>query len=94
MHNVIKVRAGSFSAALTSEKEILIWGSGDFGQVQTPIKVCTEGVQFQDLSIGKGRESFGVAVDTEGLVYSWGDNQMGQLGLGDFSARKLPTKIN
>jgi alpha-tubulin suppressor-like RCC1 family protein len=63
--------------------------------VQSPIKVCTEGgVRFQDLALGKGRESFGAALDTDGFVYSWGDNQTGQLGLGDFSARKLPTKIN
>lgn len=46
LHNVVKIRAGSFSAALTADSEILIWGSGEFGQVQTPIKVCTEGVKF------------------------------------------------
>jgi hypothetical protein len=43
MHNVVKIRAGSFSAALTADSEVLIWGSGEFGQVQSPIKVCTEG---------------------------------------------------
>ena len=33
-------------------------------------------------------------MDTDGFVYTWGENQTGQLGLGDFSTRKLPTKIN
>jgi alpha-tubulin suppressor-like RCC1 family protein len=94
IYNVTKVKAGSFSAALTSEQEILVWGTGEFGQVQSPIKICTEGVRFKDISLGKGRESFGVALDTDGFVYSWGDNQTGQLGQGDFSVRKLPTKIN
>jgi alpha-tubulin suppressor-like RCC1 family protein len=95
MYNVVKVKAGSFSAALTAEQDILIWGSGEFGQVQTPIKICPqEGVKFKDLSLGKGRDSFGAALDIDGFLYSWGDNQTGQLGLGDFAARKIPAKVN
>jgi hypothetical protein len=31
MFNIIKVAAGGFSAALTNQNDILIWGSGDFG---------------------------------------------------------------
>lgn len=74
----MKVKAGSFSAALTVEQEILIWGSGEFGQVQVPIKVSpSEGVRFKDLSLSKGRESFGIAIDIDGFLYSWGDNQTG-----------------
>ena len=47
LYNVVKVKAGSFSAALTVEQDILIWGSGEFGQVQTPIKICpSDGVKF------------------------------------------------
>lgn len=92
---MVKIKAGSFSAALTVEQEILIWGSGEFGQVQTPIRISpSEGVKFTNLSLGKGRESFGAALDADGFLFSWGDNQSGQLGLGDFSARKIPTKVN
>ena len=95
LYNIVKVKAGSFSAALTVEQDILIWGSGEFGQVQTPIKICpSDGVKFSNLSLGKGRDSFGTAIDADGFLYSWGDNQTGQLGLGDFSARKIPTKVN
>ena len=47
LYKVVKVKAGSFSAALTVEQDILIWGSGEFGQVQTPIKICpSDGVKF------------------------------------------------
>jgi Regulator of chromosome condensation (RCC1) repeat len=51
-------------------------------------------VRFKELSLGKGRESFAAAIDIDGFVYTWGDNSSGQLGLGDFAARKLPTKVN
>jgi alpha-tubulin suppressor-like RCC1 family protein len=78
LYNIVKVKAGSFSAALTVEQDILIWGSGEFGQVQTPIKICpSDGVKFSNLSLGKGRDSFGTAIDADGFLYSWGDNQTG-----------------
>ena len=52
-----------------------------------------EDVKFVDVSISKGLESFATAVDTNGFLYTWGQNQYGQLGLGDFRPRKLPTKV-
>ena len=74
LHNIVKVRAGNFSAALTYDQEILIWGTGEFGQVQAPIKVFSDGIRFRDIAIGKGRESFAAAIDIDGFLYAWGDN--------------------
>lgn len=36
MYMITKVVAGSFSSALTSQNEILLWGSGDFGTFISP----------------------------------------------------------
>jgi hypothetical protein len=36
MHIIIKIAAGTFSGAITSNKELLIWGSGDFGVLAAP----------------------------------------------------------
>ena len=49
--------------------------------------------KFIDVSLSKSMDSFGSAIDTDGFVYTWGQNQFGQLGLGDFRFRKLPTKL-
>lgn len=46
MHDITQVAAGGFSAALTSSKSIIIWGSGEFGQFVYPQKVCIEGINF------------------------------------------------
>jgi alpha-tubulin suppressor-like RCC1 family protein len=54
----------------------------------------SEDVRFRDISLGKGKESFGSALDIEGFLYTWGDNNSGQLGQGDFAPKRLPTKIN
>lgn len=81
---------------LTEESEIYMWGSGEFGQIQTPTRLHVDAtdIKFKNLSIGKGRDSFGAAIDIDGFLYTWGDNQYGQLGLGDFVPKKVPSKVN
>lgn len=34
--SIIKVAAGSFSAALTNDNDIILWGSGEFGNFTKP----------------------------------------------------------
>jgi len=53
-----------------------------------------EDIRFIDIAVSKQADAFGVAIDADGFVYSWGQNQHGQLGQGDFRARKVPTKVN
>jgi hypothetical protein len=42
----------------------------------------------------KAGNHFVIAVAQNGELYSWGDNSKGQLGLGDYDQRNVPTKIN
>ena len=43
-----------------------------------------------DVQIGN---NFGAAAHDDGSLWTWGSNSKGELGLGDTSARLLPTKI-
>jgi alpha-tubulin suppressor-like RCC1 family protein len=43
-----------------------------------------------DISLGGG---FGAAVDVNGLVWSWGSNAAGELGIGDYEPRSSPFPI-
>jgi E3 ubiquitin-protein ligase HERC1 len=36
MYMIIKIAAGSFSGAITSSREAVIWGSGEFGILALP----------------------------------------------------------
>jgi hypothetical protein len=36
MYMITKVVAGGFSAALTAQNEIMVWGAGEFGQFTSP----------------------------------------------------------
>ena len=76
-YHLVKVRAGStISAAITSDNEILVWGSGEFGILQVPIKlVGNEDVKFVDIALcSSGKDAFGAAVDIDGFLYTLGDN--------------------
>lgn len=79
MHKVKQVRAGVFSACLTEQNELILWGSGVFGTFAQPQKVCIDGVNFQDIQVSKGQtteqdQGFLAASDHRGLVYTWGSN--------------------
>ena len=88
-----KVIAGNFSAAINYQNQILIWGKGKFGVIKSPQKLFMDKVEFIDCKISKfdGDDSHAVSLDQNGKVYSWGNNQHGQLGHGDTRDRKLPS---
>jgi len=55
----------------------------------------TTEMQWRKLYIQKavmGRK-FGLAIDTYGRLYAWGDNSHGQLGLGDKASRNTPVCV-
>lgn len=90
-----KVIAGTFSAAINSENQILVWGLGEFGVIKSPQKLFMDKVEFVDCQMSKYQENdcSALALDSQGKVYSWGKNTHGQLGHGDKRDRKLPTLV-
>ena len=82
------VAAGSFSAAISQDnKSLFLWGSGTFGQFLTPHRVKKIRGETSLVSIGDG---FGVAMTEQGFLYSWGENNVGQLGSGDTQVKSTP----
>ncbi len=87
----INVQTGSeHSLALTDSGDIYSWGSNYYGQLglgtsgsgtnkDTPQKVTVNGVKFTDIAVGV---SHSLALTDTGVLYSWGVNEYGQLGLG------------
>ncbi len=85
--------SGAFSLALTTAGDIYAWGANETGQLgdgtadgrSRPVAVDrTEATGVVFTQIGAG--SFGaVALGQDGLVYTWGSNQYGQLGNGTTS---------
>ncbi len=78
---------GSLGSALLPDGTLFVWGGNQFGQLgngtkgkgleaQTPIPILT-GVRQASMG-GVG----GIAVKTDGSVWTWGTNQYGQIGDG------------
>ncbi|XP_033150467.1 LOW QUALITY PROTEIN: probable E3 ubiquitin-protein ligase HERC2 [Drosophila busckii] len=97
---VIKVECGSqFSVALTKSGAVYTWGKGDFHRlghgsvdhVRRPKKVAAlQGKKIISIATGS---LHCVACSDGGEVYTWGDNDEGQLGDGTVTAIQRPRLV-
>ena len=67
-----------------------MWGRGIWGFIPVPQSVLTITNAVIDVSFAR---DFGIAVDDQGLAWSWGANDHGELGLGDTQPREHPFPI-
>lgn len=89
---IVKVRAGAFSGAQSSEGQLYLWGSGSFGQFFTPHRVkSVANLELSDFQIG--RSGFTTLLTREGQIYAWGSNEAGQLGQRDTQSRSTPHQV-
>jgi len=88
--SIIKVSAGSFSGGLTKKGEIYLWGRGTFGEFLRPTLFSKNDQYFIDVQINNG---FGLALDSNSNIYSWGENENGQLGIGNLENKSELTLV-
>lgn len=98
---VIKVECGSqFSVALTRSGAVYTWGKGDYHRlghgtddhVRRPRKVAAlQGKKIISIATGS---LHCVACSDKGEVFTWGDNDEGQLGDGTTSALQRPRLVH
>lgn len=89
---MVKIRAGSFSAALSADQQLFVWGRGIFGEFYTPHRVkSVNKLDILDFQISKG--GIAALLTRKGTIYSWGYNDSGQLGHGDYKERPTPERI-
>ncbi|BDR53392.1 hypothetical protein KIM372_12990 [Bombiscardovia nodaiensis] len=83
---------GQFSLGIGMDRYLYAWGLNDVGQLgigtagdyyyTTPLRIpitMPSNMAFTDISAGVYH---GLAADSQGHIYSWGDNEHGQLGIG------------
>ncbi|CAD6227584.1 GSCOCG00001264001-RA-CDS [Cotesia congregata] len=98
---VIKVECGSqFSVALTRSGAVYTWGKGDYHRlghgtddhVRRPRKIAAlQGKKIISIATGS---LHCVACSDKGEVFTWGDNDEGQLGDGTTSALQRPRLVH
>uniref|UniRef100_A0A8C1E1K4 HECT domain-containing protein n=1 Tax=Cyprinus carpio carpio TaxID=630221 RepID=A0A8C1E1K4_CYPCA len=98
---VIQIACGDHhSVALTNDGQVFVWGENSHGQLglrkdhpSSPSAQHVQslsGVPLAQISAG-GDHSF--VLSLSGVVFGWGKNSAGQLGLGDTTDRHVPTVV-
>lgn len=86
-----KIDAKSNSAAVTATGELFLWGVGVYGSYKSPQKIVTINSQVVDVCLGGA--TLGAAIDSKGLVWTWGSNINGELGIGDTESKTHPYPV-
>jgi alpha-tubulin suppressor-like RCC1 family protein len=86
LENIVEVSDGSFfSMARTGEGQVLVWNTiEEYPEYVPDGEMNTEsGLLESIISIAEGYYGFKLAVDQNGEGWAWGENEYGQLGVGD-----------
>lgn len=86
--------------AIKTDGTLWMWGGGSRGALgdgtinnkSSPVQTTVGGTNWKQLSVGSGNHV--LALKTDGTLWAWGNNFWGQLGLGDFVDRSIPTQVS
>jgi alpha-tubulin suppressor-like RCC1 family protein len=99
---IVAISAGMLHGAfLTAEGEVYVWGDNNLGklgqgdtsnyEVLTPVKVTgLDGVKIEQIYMANGAS---YAISDEGVLYAWGQNTNGQLGIGNLTNQGTPVAV-
>lgn len=96
---VIQVAGGGFhSLAITENGQIYVWGANDYGQAGTGEvnQYYLNPVLVNDIDnviqVGAGKY-ISVALKADGTVWTWGRNDSGTLGNGNYDNSNVPVQV-
>ena len=95
------VSAGTYhSVAIDSDGKLWAWGRNDYGQLgddsttnsKIPVKLTGEFAEYRWKSVSIFYEHT-AAVDIDGKLWAWGNNNYGQLGIGSYDDDRHPGPV-
>lgn len=99
----VKIANGAVSVALGEHHSLMLKdngnvtaaGTGSYGELFTTQSsfVTKPAYTAKDIAVYSAGKDHSAAIDNSGRLYTWGNNDKGQLGLGDYNSRSTPTKV-
>jgi alpha-tubulin suppressor-like RCC1 family protein len=99
----VSVAAGeSHSLALLEDGRVYAWGRNHLGQLGldstsnefSPLEVTNTDQDFEKIVAIAAGDNHSVALRKDGIVFAWGDNAAGQLGVFETGGVSLPTFVS
>ena len=86
---------GNHTTAIKTDGTLWIWGSNSLGQLgindvtqrNTPVTTFAGGTNWKQVACGGTHTT---AIKTDGTLWVWGSNSLGQLGINDVTQRNTP----
>ena len=84
------------TAAIKTDGSLWVWGRNEYGQLginqgnvnrNTPVTTFTGGTDWKQVSFGREHTA---AIKTDGSLWIWGYNTLGQLGINNTNTRSIP----
>ncbi|MCL2403334.1 MAG: hypothetical protein FWC86_03780, partial [Coriobacteriia bacterium] len=96
--NWTSASVGQLSLAITADGYLYSWGRNDFGQLGqgtiTPFESTPARVSIgNNWKLASEHGEIAAAINKSGELFAWGRNHSGQLALGDYSDRNVPTRV-
>ena len=100
--NWSEIAAGvNFSLATKTDGTLWSWGDNGQGRLglgnttdrSSPVQVGALTDWSQVAAGGSTTTGYSLSIKTDGTLWSWGDNGIGQLGLGDITDRSSPVQV-
>lgn len=96
------IACGADHTVAVTPQDVITWGSNEHGQCGHGERAEREWVKPRSLKLLNNQmvaqvvcgRNHTLCVTATSVVYAWGQNQRGQLGLGDFKERRSPTVVH
>jgi alpha-tubulin suppressor-like RCC1 family protein len=90
---------GNHSCALSGDGQAWCWGSNDYGQLGNPAAPTTSATPTHVIAVGPlvqiaAGDTHTCGLDPLGDVWCWGDNEFGQLGIGQSNISDSATPLH
>lgn len=91
---------GAHTIVLTTARDVFTWGRNTHGQLGLGAgRKCTSGPRRRvmgglDVKQIAAGENHSAVLTSSGDIYTWGRGDYGQLGLGDFTSKDVPTLLS